>query len=163
MNQQLRTVRTDYYHNHDAPAANSVKPAAAVAIVCNNRVLLVRRHDNGKWTLPGGTLEMTESMPQCAVREIKEETSIDVEIIDLLGTYTDPDIRIAYSDGEVRREFTIVYLATTTSTEVRIDSESSEYRWFTISALAEADVAQSQRKRLNDLIRYLETGEKRYA
>ncbi|GGG73629.1 NUDIX domain-containing protein [Corynebacterium pelargi] len=163
MSRQLRTVRTDYYHDPEAPNANSVRPAAAVAVVREGQVLLVRRKDNGKWTLPGGTLEMNESLPRCAVREVKEETSLDVEITDILGTYTDPGIRIAYSDGEVRREFTIVYLATTTSSEVCIDSESSEYRWFAISALDTVDVAQSQRKRLEDLVRYFETGEKRYA
>ena len=116
----LQTVRTDYFHEENAPSPNSIKPAAAVAVVNDNRVLLVRRRDNSKWTLPGGTLEYGESLPQCAVRELAEETNLKVEITDILGTYTSPNVLIAYSDGEVRQEFTIVYIGRTADTEVPV-------------------------------------------
>src|SRR5690606_35946898 len=105
-----RTLRVDYHHDPAAPAANSIRPAAAVAVRDERaRFLLLRRRDSGKWTLPGGTLELDESLEQCALREVAEESGLEVEITQLIGAYSDPDIRIAYSDGEVRREFTVVY------------------------------------------------------
>jgi hypothetical protein len=47
----------------------------------------------------------------------------------LIGTYTDPHILIAYSDGEVRQEFTFVYAAEIESGELKIDDESKEAAW----------------------------------
>ncbi|WP_342222108.1 NUDIX domain-containing protein, partial [Nocardia cyriacigeorgica] len=41
------------------------------------RILLQRRADSGLWALPGGAMEMTDSLPGCAVREVKEETGLD--------------------------------------------------------------------------------------
>jgi 8-oxo-dGTP pyrophosphatase MutT (NUDIX family) len=46
-----------------------------------------------------------------ATREVREETGLQIRITGLTGTYTDPHILIAYSDGEVRQEFTFVYAA----------------------------------------------------
>jgi 8-oxo-dGTP pyrophosphatase MutT (NUDIX family) len=48
-------------------------------------------------------MDMADSLPGCAVREVKEETGYDIEITGLVGTYTDPRHVIAYTDGEVRR------------------------------------------------------------
>ena len=50
-------------------------------------------------------------MTDCAIREVHEETGLQIRITGLIGTYTDPHILIAYSDGEVRQEFTFVYAA----------------------------------------------------
>ncbi len=105
-------ARVDYFHDPNAPKPNSVRPATAVALFNSERqLLLIRRKDNEKWTLPGGTLDFTESLMDCAVREMLEETGFRVRITGLVGTYTDPGIIIAYSDGEVRREFTLVFMA----------------------------------------------------
>ena len=70
----LKTVRKDYAHEADMPKANSMRPAAAVAIINDNTILMLKRMDNGKWTLPGGTMELDESLIDCAVREVSEET-----------------------------------------------------------------------------------------
>ena len=83
--------RIDYYDDPDAPKPNSVVPAA-VAIVAreDGALLMIRRTDNGNWALPGGAIEMTESVADAAVRETFEETGIQVEVTGLLGIYSDP-------------------------------------------------------------------------
>jgi 8-oxo-dGTP pyrophosphatase MutT (NUDIX family) len=134
-------------------------PAAAVAVTDDkNRVLLVRRRDNEKWTLPGGTLEYGESMMECALREVKEETGYEVEIDRLIGTYTDPGILVAYSDGEVRQEFTLVYHGRIVRGEMMIDHESSEAGWFGIDEAVELPLADSQKQRILDVRDHLKDG-----
>lgn len=152
----LKTVRKDYCHAGNMPEANSVRPAAAVAIVRDNKILMLKRKDNEKWTIPGGTMELTESLERCAVRELKEETNLDIKIQDVIGTYTDPDIRIEYSDGEVRREFTIVYYGTVMGeTSVKIDDESSKYHWVDLEEVRNLPMAESQLKRIEDVCSFV--------
>lgn len=158
----LKTVRKDYAHEEVMPEANSIRPAAAVAIVNNEKILMLKRMDNEMWTLPGGTMELHESLIDCAVREVLEETGLDVQINDVIGTYTDPDVRIEYSDGEVRREFTIVYYGKASNcNEVVLDEESSTYAWIPLSDVESYPMAKSQRKRVLDAITYYKIGQKR--
>ena len=154
----MKTVRKDYYHDADAPKPNSIHPAAAVALIDNDKLLMLKRKDNKKWTLPGGTLDFGESLTECAVREVMEETGLDISIKDVVGTYTDGDIRIEYSDGEVRQEFTIVYLGEIAGGSVVLDDESSEYKWIKLEKVQNLEMAESQKRRISDLKHYLETG-----
>jgi 8-oxo-dGTP pyrophosphatase MutT (NUDIX family) len=106
-------------------------------------------------------MELNESLIDCAVREVREETGLDVVITDVIGTYTDPDIRIEYSDGEVRREFTIVYYGYASNSEVVIDNESSAYAWILVSEVEGYPMVKSQQKRIKDVLEFCETGKKR--
>jgi 8-oxo-dGTP diphosphatase len=147
--------RRDYFHEPDAPKPNSIRPATAVALFDQDgKILLVRRKDNDKWTMPGGTLDYGESLTECAIREAREETGLNIQITGLIGTYSDPNILIAYSDGEVRQEFTLVYAADIESGELKIDEESSEARWVGLSSASELPLAASQRRRILDVISY---------
>ena len=150
-------TRRDYFYDPSAPKANSIRPAAAVALFDGEgRILLLRRKDNDKWTMPGGTMDFGESIVQCAVREVHEETGFDIEISGLIGTYTDPNVLIAYSDGEIRQEFTLVYAAKIKSGELTIDHESKEAVWVSIADGLSLPLADSQRRRLQDVARYRE-------
>lgn len=159
LKEKMHTVRTDYYYRDDAPAANSIRPAAAVAILNSKReLLMLHRKDNKKWTMPGGTLEFGESMTECALREVKEESGIDVKIKDIIGTYTDPNIKVAYSDGEIRQEFTIVYYGEASNHEVVLDDESSQFQWVSLDDILALPLADSQRRRILDVLDYLQDG-----
>jgi len=71
-------------------------PAAAVAVVEDGRILLVRRAvepKKGLWSLPAGFLEIDETVQECAMRESKEETGLDVvldRIVDAITVFDDP-------------------------------------------------------------------------
>ena len=62
--------RIDYYDDPQAPKANSLVPSVNV-IVTNehDEILMIRRSDNGNWAVPGGAVDLGESVPQAAVRE----------------------------------------------------------------------------------------------
>jgi ADP-ribose pyrophosphatase YjhB (NUDIX family) len=153
-------ARRDYFYDKNAPKPNSIKPAAAVALFNDQRkILLLRRKDNDKWTMPGGTLDYGESMTACAIREVREETGFNIRVSGLIGTYTDPNILIAYSDGEVRQEFTLVYAAEIESGDLKIDDESKEAAWVDLSAVAQLSLAESQRRRLVDVVDFPSKGQ----
>ena len=63
-------------------------------------LLLMQRSDNGQWGLPGGYVEPGESVSQAVVREVREETGVEIEPGRLIGVYSDPCRQvIAYPDG----------------------------------------------------------------
>ncbi|MFF0788085.1 NUDIX domain-containing protein [Streptomyces spiralis] len=146
-------ARTEYYDDPDAPKPNSlVVAASAVVTDAQGRILLQRRRDNGLWALPGGGMEMDDSLPGTAVREVKEETGLDVEITGLVGTYTDPRHVIAYSDGEVRRQFNVCFTARITGGELNISDESMELRFIAPDELEALPMHHTQQLRIRHFL-----------
>ncbi|MFJ9338271.1 NUDIX domain-containing protein [Streptomyces sp. NPDC101733] len=146
-------ARIEYFDDPDAPEPNSMVVAASAVVTDDmGRILLQKRSDNGLWALPGGGMEMTDSLPGTAVREVKEETGLDVEITGLVGTYTDPRHVIAYSDGEVRRQFNVCFRARLVGGTLAVSDESLELGWVDPGALGDLDMHHTQRLRLTHFL-----------
>lgn len=129
-----------------------VVATSAVVTDSQGRILLQRRADSGNWALPGGAMEMDESLTGSVVREVREETGYDIEVTGLVGTYTDPRHIIAYTDGEVRRQFNVCYTARITGGELAISSESTELRFVAPGELDGLQMHHTQRLRLRHYI-----------
>ncbi|MEE6296634.1 NUDIX domain-containing protein [Georgenia wangjunii] len=143
-------ARTDYYDHPEAPTPNSVVPAAVGCITdSEGRVLLEHRVDNDLWALPGGTHDFGESIVETVIREVREETGLDVEVVGLVGTYTDPRHVIAYSDGEVRQQFTLSFRCRLLGGSLTKDNESQELRWVRQDELDSLTIHPSMRKRID--------------
>ena len=140
--------RRDFYDDPQAPSPNAIVPAVTVAVVSDGSVLLVHRVDNGKWALPGGTVELGESVPQTAVREVREETGVEIEVDGIVGIFSDPRHVIAYDDGEVRQQFAICLRGRAVGGQLRNSSESTEVAWVPIASLDDLDMHPTQRLRL---------------
>ncbi|WP_432198611.1 NUDIX domain-containing protein [Streptomyces sp. bgisy027] len=150
-------ARTEYYDDPAAPEPNSlVVAASAVVTDAEGRILLQRRQDNDLWALPGGGMEMTDSLPGTAVREVKEETGLDVEITGLVGTYTDPRHVIAYSDGEVRRQFNVCFTARMVGGRLAISDESTELRFVQPKEIDQLPMHHTQRLRIRHFLEHHE-------
>ncbi|WP_435243521.1 NUDIX domain-containing protein [Streptomyces cucumeris] len=148
-------ARTEYYDDPDAPEPNSLVVAASAVITDEaGCILLQRRRDNDLWALPGGGMEMSDSLPGTAVREVKEETGLDVEITGLVGTYTDPRHVIAYTDGEVRRQFNVCFTARVVGGHLAISDESTELRFVAPEALDSLAMHHTQRLRLQHFLEH---------
>jgi ADP-ribose pyrophosphatase YjhB (NUDIX family) len=146
--------RIDYYDDPDAPAANSLVPSVNVVVVNDaGEILMIRRTDNDNWAVPGGAIDLGESVAQAAVRETREESGIECEITGIVGIYSDPKHVILYtSNGEVRQEFSIVLTARPMSGQPTPSSESSEVRWVPASDVRDYTMDRSMRIRINDYL-----------
>ncbi|RJS47447.1 NUDIX hydrolase [Nocardioides cavernaquae] len=146
-------ARVDYIDDPNAPKANSVVPSV-VAVVRDGdgRVLMIHKTDNDKWALPGGGHEIGESIADAVVREVKEETGYDVEVVTITGTYTNPRHVMAYDDGEVRQQFSIAFLARLLGGEAQTSSESDRVEWVSPDDLKALTIHPSMRLRIEHAI-----------
>jgi ADP-ribose pyrophosphatase YjhB (NUDIX family) len=141
--------RTEYVHDPNAPAANSLVVAASAVVTDDEgRILLQRRRDNARWAVPGGVMELGESIADTAVREVKEETGFDVAIERLVGIYSDPGHVVAYSDGEVRQQFSICFACRIVAGEATASDESTEVGFFEPDELESLDIGPPIRLRI---------------
>ncbi|MEU2116040.1 NUDIX domain-containing protein [Streptomyces sp. NPDC016459] len=148
-------ARREYYDDPNAPKPNSMVVAASAFVTDDEgRILLQRRTDSGLWALPGGGMELSDSLPGTAVREVKEETGLDIEVIGLVGTYTDPRHIIEYSDGEVRRQFNVCFRARVIGGRLQISDESTELRFVVPSDVSSLPMHHTQRLRVQHALEH---------
>jgi ADP-ribose pyrophosphatase YjhB (NUDIX family) len=141
--------RVDYYHDPDAPPANSIVVAATAFILDeSDHLLMIRRTDNDLYAIPGGAQEIGEAIVQTVVREVREETGILVDVTGLIGVYSDPEHVIAFTDGEVRQEFSLCFRARPVQGELRTSSESKEALWVERAKLDDLNIHPSIKLRI---------------
>ncbi|MEU6189029.1 NUDIX domain-containing protein [Nocardia sp. NPDC047038] len=153
-------MRTDYFNDAEAPAANSLKVAVSAFVQdAEGRILMIHRTDNDKYSIPGGGMEVGETVADAVVREVTEETGILVRPTALLGVFSNPRHVVAYDDGEVRQEFSICFKAEPIGGSLRTSSESKAVRWVAPDELPTLEIHPSIRERIQ---RGLQPGDEPY-
>ena len=148
-------ARIDYYNDPEAPKANSVVPSTTSVVEDEaGRIVLVHRRDNDLWALPGGGMEVGESIEDCAVREVKEETGLDVEVTGLIGVYTNPRHVMKYDDGEVRQQFSLCYTTRLIGGTLTYDEESTDIAWVAPDELDALPMHPSMRLRIDHYLEH---------
>jgi ADP-ribose pyrophosphatase YjhB (NUDIX family) len=112
---------------------DDLKAGVAVIILNEeNQVLLQKRSDVGLWGIPSGHIEIGETVSEAAIREVKEETNLDIRIKKLIGVYSDPNSQVfAYPNGKIVHFITTYFLAEITGGKLRCNSsESLEVKFF---------------------------------
>jgi 8-oxo-dGTP diphosphatase len=118
---------------------------ALVFVVKDDAVLLVKQNYGKRyWSLPGGMVESGESVDQAAIREVKEETGLDIRVKRVVGLYSKPskDALAITFEGEV------------TSGNLKPSNEISDCRYFQFDRLPQP-VRDHLRDRINDFRRKL--------
>lgn len=108
------------------------------AIIPNKegKILLQKRADNKLWGLPGGLKELDETIKDCVIREVKEETNLDIKLTDFIGVYINP--KMSWFEKDEAEVIGFGYLAEIVGGELRInDDESLAFGYFDLSDLPE--------------------------
>lgn len=110
---------------------------AAVVRDASGRVLLHRRSDDGSWSLPAGAIDPGETPADAIVREVAEETGLDVHPARVLGVFGWPRLRHRYPNGDLVEYLVVVFRCEIVggTLEAR-DGESTGFRWCTLEELA---------------------------
>jgi ADP-ribose pyrophosphatase YjhB (NUDIX family) len=133
---------------------DELKAGVAVIILNEeNQVLLQKRADVGLWGIPSGHIEIGETVAEAAIREVKEETNLEIRIKKLIGVYSDPNSQVfAYPNGKVVHFITTCFLAEITGGELRCNSdESLEIKFFGQQNLPQ-DLLKMHPRWLNDAL-----------
>ena len=113
--------------------------AAAIIVNDEGEILLQSRADRDLWGLPGGCQELGESFKETIIREIKEETNLDVkeEDLELIDIVSGKSRRNSYPNGDVVINNTALYLVKKYSGELKWNEESKEIRFFDLDNFPE--------------------------
>ena len=147
--------RIEHFNDPAAPAANRLVPAASAIVVDDaGRILLHRRTDNALWSIPGGAMALGESIAETAVREVKEETGLDVVPERVVGIYSNPRHVVEDADGEVRQQFSVCFACRLIGGEVATSDESLEVGFFTQIEIEAMPVHDSIRLRIRHYLEH---------
>lgn len=117
---------------------DEIRPGVAVIIMDDkNRVLLQKRSDVNLWGIPSGNVELGETIADAAIREVKEESNLDISILKLVGVYSEPSSQVfKYPNGRTIHFITTCFLAKVIGGELRCNSsESLDVGFFPITEL----------------------------
>jgi len=116
-------------------------------IICDGKILLEKRKNDpgkGKWSIPGGLVELGEVVEQTVIREVKEETCLDVEKpehIDIVDNITRD------ANGEIKYHFVILdYFVKLKCGKLTAGSDAEELRWVSLSEVEKYDLTKTFRE-----------------
>jgi ADP-ribose pyrophosphatase len=126
--------------------------AVGALILQDHNILLVKRVNEpgkGKWSIPGGTVELGESLKDAVVREVYEETGLVVEVLELLDI-----IEVIRKDdaGNIAFHYVILdYLARPVGGNLRAASDASDVLWASVDEAMNMEITESLRAMLRKL------------
>lgn len=113
---------------------------ATVIVMKDNKILLNLRSDTNTWGIPGGSMELGETLEQAAARELFEETGLKAESFTLVKVFSGLDFYFEYPNGDMLYSVVALFRANDVSGELIIsDGESFELKYFGLNELPELE------------------------
>jgi 8-oxo-dGTP diphosphatase len=116
-------------------------------LICDGKILLEKRKNEpgkGKWSIPGGLVELGENAEQTVIREVKEETGLEVEKpehIDVVNNVTRD------ANGEIKYHFVIIdYFVKLKGGKMKAMSDAEELKWVPFDEVEKYDLTESFRE-----------------
>ncbi len=117
--------------------------AFAIIVDDGGKILVSRRSDSGWFNLPGGGVEPHESVPEGLIREVREETGLEVDIGRLVGVYSKPQ----------KHELVLTFQATIIGGELMTSDEADYHSWVAAEELDSVKLLPKHRERIEDALR----------
>ena len=111
--------------------------AAILVVDGTNRLLMLKRSDNGCWSVPGGSTEPGEVVEAAAKRETLEEAHLEIGEMSLFGVFSGPELFYKYPNGDEVYNVIIVYLSHDWRGDVELNDEHTEWRWCSANEIPE--------------------------
>ncbi|GAA4962944.1 NUDIX hydrolase [Actinoplanes utahensis] len=127
--------------------------ARAVLRDDGGRVLLIQRNDNGRWALPAGTMELRQTLRDCAIREVYEETGLTAHTVTPFALYSGEHLHTNAFGATYQHVSLAVRVDSWSGDLVRVTDETLDAAFFPLDALPE-DLSGSVRPTLADLGRF---------
>ena len=146
-----RTVPGGLTLEPDVERALGVRPSASAVIFDRRgRLLLQQRSDGGQWGLPGGSVEIGESVHDAVIREVREETGLTVTVRRLIGVYSEPALQVVrYPDGNVWHYVNVCFECVARGGELTLCDETLALKYVSPARLP-ATVLSNHRIRIRD-------------
>ncbi|MFN8400065.1 MAG: NUDIX hydrolase [Anaerolineales bacterium] len=137
----MRAISLGYIHELRKFVGNQpIIMVGATLLVLNkeNQLLMIKRTDNNRWGVPGGAMELGESLEDTVKREIKEEIGVEVKDLELFGVYSGQELYYKYPNGAEVYNVSAVYIIRNFAENVIVNpDEHSEYKYFDVRNLPE--------------------------
>lgn len=118
----------------------------------NGKILLVKRAFDpgaGKWSVPGGLVELGEKLSEACAREAEEETGLRVQVLELINVF---DMIEKEESGKIKYHYVLVeFLAKPVSGELKPNVEVAELRWFTREETKSLEMTRTARRAIDEL------------
>jgi ADP-ribose pyrophosphatase YjhB (NUDIX family) len=124
----------------------------SAAVIEDEKILLIRRSDNGKWAVPGGYMEPGENLQEACAREVLEETGIRIEVKKLAGVYSNPDLLLEYEDGNCWQLVILHFEARPVGGQRSTSNESTEVKYFSQEEIMDLSISPFDRMRIADAL-----------
>ncbi len=134
-------------------ARNAKLRAGASASIFNetrDKILLTKRTDNGRWCLPSGAIDPGESVSEACVREVDEETGLKVEVVRLIGVYSDPNLAVQYADGNLYQILAFSFEAKVIGGTLGLSNETTDAGYYSLAEIAKMDIIEIHQERIRD-------------
>lgn len=131
----IKNIRKKLGHN---PIIN----VGATLLVFNqkNEILLNLRSDTNNWGIPGGSKELNETLEECAIRELKEETNLQANDLELVNVLSGPDYYFKYPNKDEVDCVIALYQVKNYSGKLYMnDGESTKLQFFSMDKLPELE------------------------
>ena len=118
----------------------------------DDRVLLILRRDNGQWALPAGGAEIDETVFEAMVREVKEETGLDVHSATPVAFHSGPGFRYVAASGQASQLFCLLFRVDEWSGEVlKSTDETTGAEWYPLDAFNDMDLSPVTTQSIQDI------------
>jgi 8-oxo-dGTP pyrophosphatase MutT (NUDIX family) len=111
--------------------------AAVLVLNEQDRLLMMKRSDIGRWGIPGGAMELGEFVENAARREALEETGLEIGEMALFGVFSGPELYYKYPSGDEVYNVSIVYMSHDWRGEIKLNREHTEWKWFSACEIPE--------------------------